>query len=115
MIMRVAAVAAAVASPTFDAVRAAPGCVFADLHFKSWRMQSEVFAVIRQPCQSLALDLTNRVCERHIAELEMMAECFAVRCDVHQLGMIPVTREARYQALGESIAALEEAFERDVV
>ena len=45
----------------------------------------------------------------------MVTKGLAIGRDVHQLGVVALSVEPGHQAIRESIAALQQAFERDVV
>src|SRR5204862_7302784 len=84
--VRVAAgVAAAVAVPALDTVCATPRRTFPDLCFLARWMTLEIFTVIREFREVVALDVMQRIGERHLAFLVMMAISLAIRRDVHNL------------------------------
>src|SRR5262245_51530780 len=115
MKMRVAAVASAVISPALDSVRTAPGCVLAKPYLICWRVQGEILAIICETDQPFAFDLAERICKCHVAKLEMMAERFTVRSNVHQLRVLAPIRKPGHQTIGKPVAALEQTFKGNIV
>ncbi len=81
-----AAVAAAVGAPAFDAVGAAPGGVFDDLGLPRGRKFLEELAVVGEAGLVAVFDGVHGVGEGHLAVLVMVAVAFAVGGDVGDLG-----------------------------
>src|SRR6266404_3242981 len=115
MVVRITAVAAAVASPAFHAVRAAPRSVLAYLYFVRWWMKRKILAVVRYTREAFPSDLTERIRQGHLAKLEMMPKGFAVRCDAHQLSMLATIMEAGHQSFGKPVTAPQQVLEGNVV
>ena len=81
-----AAVAAAVGAPAFDAVGAAPGGVFDDLGLPLWGEFFEELAVVGEAGLVAVFDPVHGVGEGHLAVLVVVAVAFAVGGDVGELG-----------------------------
>src|SRR5207237_9636481 len=78
-------VAAAVELPAADSVTAAPRRPLDDLYFVARRILRKELSVIRQPRQTLLIDVIERVRQSHVAVSMMMTIRLAVGGDVHQL------------------------------
>src|SRR6185369_17458927 len=115
MAVRITAVAAAVASPALDAVRTAPGGVLSYPYFVRRRMKREIFAVVRYTREAFTCDLSERISQGHLAELEMMAKGFAVCSHAHQLRMLATIIEAGNQSFGKPVTAPQQVLEGNVV
>src|SRR6185437_12337747 len=96
-----AGIAAAVATPSLDAMDAAPGSILEDLGFPSRRVLFEEFAVIRDFGGFLCFDVIERVGKRHLAVLVMMPVRFAVGGDMSKLRPGAGIGERAHQAGGE--------------
>src|SRR5216684_4182987 len=112
-----AAVAAAVGAPAFDAVGAGPGGVFGDFGLPFRRKFFEEFAVVGEAGLVPVFDVVHAVGEGHFAVLVMVAVAFAVGGyvgDLRDFGIAGRGRvEAGEEAFAEVFAAVEEAFEGD--
>src|SRR6185369_1225169 len=60
-------------------------------------------------------DLSERISQGHLAELEMMAKGFAVCSHAHQLRMLATIIEAGNQSLGKPVTAPQQVLEGNVV
>src|SRR6185295_15313837 len=78
--------AAAVAPPALDAVRAAPRCRFDDPDLVFGRVLFEELAVVREPAAPRLGDRPQRVGQSHVPVTMMMAVGLAVGSDVDELG-----------------------------
>src|SRR5262249_59224164 len=67
-----------VRTPAFDPMRTAPRRVLDNLDFPPRWGQGEIFTVIGQLRQSLAFDLIQRECQRHLAEAMMVTIRLAI-------------------------------------
>ena len=93
-----AAVAAAVGAPAFDAVRAAPGGVLDDLSLPLRRKFLQELAVVGEAGVAVDLNPVHGVGERHLAVLVVVAVALAVGGDVGELragGGLAVARGSR--------------------
>ncbi len=114
-----AARTAAVGAPAFDAVRAAPRGVFDNLRFEARGIFLEELAVVGQVgagrigLDGVILQRMQHPRERHLAIFVMVTVALAVGGDVHDLRFAAVGFEAADQALGESFAVVQQAFEGD--
>src|SRR5215471_4806093 len=106
-------IAAAVAVPTFYAVRAAPGAPLPDFGLMCRWMQGEVFAVVRQSGEVVGFDMVQSVSQRHVALFVVMAIGFTVGRYVDNLRPGSVVRKCGQQAAGKIFALVEQMFERD--
>ena len=86
-----AAVAAAVGAPAFDAVGAAPGGVFDDLGLPLGREFCEELAVVGELGVVLVFDPVHGVGESHLAVAVVVAVALAVGGDVGELGLLGVS------------------------
>jgi len=73
----------------------------------------EVFTVIADTCQLVALNVVERIGEGHVAVGIMMTIGLAVGGDVNQLCPRAVVIEAAEQAVGKVLSVGEQFFERD--
>ena len=80
-----AAVAAAVGAPAFDAMHAAPGGVFDHLGLPLRRELFQELAVVGERCVAVRLDPVHGIGERHLAVLVVVAVALAVGGDVREL------------------------------
>ena len=84
-----------------------------DQHFVPGRRQRQKFPVIRDSGQLPALYAIKSVGERHFTVGVMMAICFAVGRNVHQLRAGAIIGEAAEQAVCEFFAVVEQFFKGD--
>src|SRR5207248_8130960 len=78
-------IAPAVAAPALHPVDAAPRCVLVNLHFVRRGILLQKLPVIGDLEGPLRLDIVDRESECHLTVLMMMAVCFSIGCDMHQL------------------------------
>src|SRR6185437_14968126 len=74
-------------------------------------MLFEKFRVIRQNGQLILFDIPKRVCQSHVSVRLVMPVGLAVGGDVRQLWTIARLGKDTHQAIGKSLAVLEEIFE----
>ena len=73
-----ACIAAAITSPSFDAMDTAPGGVFIYLHLHRWWIIFKVFSIIREFCQAIGFDMVQGVGQGHVSEFVVMPIRLAV-------------------------------------
>src|SRR5580700_4942015 len=108
-----AGVAATVGVPAANAVGAAPCGVLEDLNFVSRRIDGEVFAIVSEAGELVGFNVMQRVGERHLTFVMMMAVGFSVGGDVHELRPAAVLGEATDEAAGKAFAVREQPFKSD--
>src|ERR1035438_8767817 len=79
---RAPAIAAAIRPPSLNAMDAAPGSIFKDLHIVSRRMLGQIPSIAGNIGKVLGLDLIQGVGERHLPERMMVSVRFTVRGNV---------------------------------
>src|SRR6266480_4002247 len=107
-----AGVAAAIARPATDPVRATPGRAFAswsiiNFHLKLWRILLQVLAVVCNPKACFLCFNLQRMCQAKVSKLEMMAVSFAVSRYVHQGSRFGSFHEVSYEILARTQRALK--------
>src|SRR5262249_37740124 len=106
-------IAAAVAVPAFDAMRATPCAPLPDFGLMCRWMKGEVLAVVRQSGEVVGFDMVQSVSQRHVALFVVMAIGFTVGRDVDNLRPCPAVGKCGQQPAGKIFAFVEEMFERD--
>ena len=106
-----AGIAAAVGVPAADAVDAAPGGVFENLGVVLGWMLLQKLAVVGDLRQAAALDVIERVGQRHVAERVVMPVGFAVGGDVGQLRAFALIRQSIQKPARKTAAIVQQAFE----
>src|SRR5262249_16719675 len=89
-----------VATPSLDAVNAAPRTVFDDLDFTKRWMALEILSVVSQLGNFAAFDMFQSIGEGHIAMGAMVPVCFAIGRDVHELRPVALGRKGLCEASG---------------
>src|SRR5690242_15163584 len=107
-------VAATIAVPAFDAVRATPGAPFPDLRLRYGRMFFQIFSIIGEPGEVVAFDVMQGIGKCHFAAFVMVSVGFAVRRDVNDLrpgalAFVESGRESRRQIF----STFQQLFESD--
>ncbi len=74
-------------------------------------MPLEKLAIICKLRELIRLDVMQRIRKRHLTEAMMMAVTLAVCRDVHQLRPLPRVRKAAHQAVGKTLAIVQQSFE----
>src|SRR5580698_7975418 len=91
-------------------MNAAPGAVVEDFGNVIWRKQFQELSVIGQSDSFVVLDMVQRIGERHLAVMVVVAVAFAIGRDMHQLRPGTVIGKPRYQAIGKPPAIVEQSF-----
>src|SRR5215469_15648444 len=86
-------IAAAIAFPSSNPVRAAPRTSLMNLYFLRRRMLGEIFAVVCQACQLVLLDVFESIGQGHVAVRMMMSVGLAVSSNMHELRRIALRIE----------------------
>src|SRR5690348_12230208 len=107
-----ARITTAIALPAFDAMNAAPGTVFENLHVIGWRVFLQERSVVCDLGQVVRCDVMERIRKRHLAMLVMMAVTLAVGSDVHQLRPVSLVGESAHQSRRELLPVFQQTFER---
>src|SRR5688572_2422297 len=109
-----AGVAATIAVPAFDAVRAAPGRALPDFGFHGWTMAFKVLTVVCEFGETVRFYMIERVSQRHIASRMMVPVSFAVGCDMDELRPGPLlVGKRRHEPRRQVLAAFEQPFKGD--
>src|SRR5437899_9580409 len=74
-------------------------------------MLLQKFGVVRKPRQIGSLQMIQRIGERHLTEMMMMAIAFTIRRDIDQLRPVPRSREPACQALCKMLTVVQQMLE----
>src|SRR3974390_3070019 len=94
-----AGVASAITAPALYAVDAAPGAVLEDLGLMCRRITRQELAVIGDLRQPLALNVIERIGQRHLAKVMMMPVTLTIGGDVQELRPVARIGESAEQAV----------------
>src|SRR5215475_13226075 len=105
-------VAAAIIIPALESVRTAPRAVLPNFSLKHWRVLFQIFTIVGQLSELVVFDMVQRIRQRHIAVLVVMAIRFAVSCNVNELRPgTALIGECRRQPRGQLFPACKKILE----
>ena len=105
-----AARTAAIAFPAAHAMGAAPGRALDDFYFKLGRMIFQELAIVGDLRQLLAVDVVERIGQRHVAVAMMVAVRLSIGGDVDQLRTLTIDRKAAGETVGETLTIIQQTF-----
>src|SRR5215471_3345223 len=103
-----AGIAATIAAPALHSMRAAPGCVLNDLDFmRGGEVLQELSVIGKLDCR-IGLNAVQRIGQRHVAMLVVVAIGFAIGGYVHQLRPVAFVGKSALDPRRELLSAIQQ-------